>query len=482
MSKRSAFKCLKWRCRRTNTRGAALHRRLAAIAGGRSLHLEPLESRVLLSTILVDSTGDTVAVDGQITLREAILAANTDSAVGDAPAGAGDDVIIFDNSLKGATIALSGSHLSIESGLAIQGHGADELTIDAGGMSRVFTISGGVTASIEGMTITGGVASVGGGIENQGNLTLTAVTITGNAADLNGGGIYNLGDVTVIASTIENNTVAQFHGGAIDNSSGLVVVVNSTISGNQSTQGGAIYTGGGTVILTNSTVHDNTSSFGGGIYILGNATLHNTIVSGNHASNDIEGPLNGASSFNLIGVGGGIANGVNNNQVGVTDPRLGPLMDNGGPTLTHALLSDSPAINAGDDAKATAAGLSTDQRGASRFVDTVDVGAFELAQIDPLPDLLAIEFEVLDLEPLVPGQLFTYRLKVQNQGSADAGRFAVDLYLSKDPDIDPSVDKKIGDFEFISGLAVSMIGGTNPTIQDTLPGPNDPFWIGNGLY
>src|SRR5262249_2915769 len=87
------------------------------------------------------------------------------------------------------------------------------------------------------------------------------------------------------------------------------------------------------------------------------------------------------SSFNLIGTGGagGLADGVNHNQVGVSNPGLGTLADNGGPTKTGALLPRSPAPDAGDDSLADAAGLTTDQRGTGfdRFSGTVDIGAFE---------------------------------------------------------------------------------------------------------
>jgi hypothetical protein len=113
-------------------------------------------------------------------------------------------------------------------------------------------------------------------------------------------------------------------------------------------------------------------------------------------ADDLTGPAASTSSFNLIGNAGssGITNGVNNNQVSA-NPRLGPLANNGGPTLTHALLAGSPALDAGDNTIATNAGLLTDQRGGgfTRIVDgpdadttaTVDVGAFE-AQLS-LPDV-----------------------------------------------------------------------------------------------
>ena len=114
-------------------------------------------------------------------------------------------------------------------------------------------------------------------------------------------------------------------------------------------------------------------------------TLDNTIVAGNFrgapggAADDIAGTVNAASSFNLIGTGGagGLTNGVNGNQVGVTNLGLGALANNGGPTMTIALLAGSPAIDHGSNTFVVAG--ETDQRGLARIVNgTVDIGAFEV--------------------------------------------------------------------------------------------------------
>jgi hypothetical protein len=117
----------------------------------------------------------------------------------------------------------------------------------------------------------------------------------------------------------------------------------------------------------------------------GTLILANTIL-----ADGIGGTVDSASAYNnLIGTddSGGLVNGVNGNQVGV-DPRLDPngLQDNGGPTQTIALLPDSPAINAGDNAlavdPATKQPLWTDQRGFSRIVGfTVDIGAYEVQEV-----------------------------------------------------------------------------------------------------
>src|SRR5205807_1796465 len=125
---------------------------------------------------------------------------------------------------------------------------------------------------------------------------------------------------------------------------------------------------------------------GGGIYNVGTAArVYNTIVAANFGgaapgstAADITGTLDSSSGYNLIGTGGsgGLVNGVNGNQVGVTNLGLGTLANNGGPTQTVALLSGSPALRRGSTVYVTA--VSTDQRGLPRIVGgTVDIGAFE---------------------------------------------------------------------------------------------------------
>jgi hypothetical protein len=121
--------------------------------------------------------------------------------------------------------------------------------------------------------------------------------------------------------------------------------------------------------------------------------LHNTIVADNYVgpspsttADNVGGTVDPSSSYNLIGIGsGGLTNGTNHNQAGVATALLGALKDNNGPTSTHALLYNSPAIDAGDDA-ATGAPLfiNTDQRGRARPADGdltpgthVDIGAYE---------------------------------------------------------------------------------------------------------
>jgi hypothetical protein len=208
--------------------------------------------------------------------------------------------------------------------------------------------------------------------------------------------------VSVNDSTISGNTV----GGGLYNASGSdgsqatgtaasVILIDSTISDNSSAgRGGGIYnTSVGSnsmavVTVNNSSITANVGHGGGGIYndhftLSGttNVKLRSTIVAGNSdtggEADDIATPIDATSSYNLIGTGGsgGLADGTNNNRVGVINPGLGPLADNGGPTQTQTLLAGSPAIDKG---KNFAAGFSfdpgpRDQRGARRPFDFTSI-------------------------------------------------------------------------------------------------------------
>jgi hypothetical protein len=319
----------------------------------------------------------------------------------------------YDAATGSYTILLA-SQLLINRPLAIVGPGANVLIISGNGASRVFEVSAGVFARINGVTITDGHApdgapgQSGGGIENFGVLLLDSDLVSGNTAGTSppgaaggtGGGIENLGILSVYRSAITGNSAgAGGSGGGIDNS-GSVTLVDSTLANNMVPQGagGGLFNAG-LLALVNDTIVGNVAATAAGIFTSGpDATLYNTIVAANHtpagAASDIAGTLDSSlgpdqshSSNNLIGTGGsgGLTNGANANFVGVADPKLAPLSNYGGPTPTIALLASSPALNHGSNALAAAAGLITDQRGFARvFNGVVDIGAYE-AQLPTLP-------------------------------------------------------------------------------------------------
>jgi len=245
-----------------------------------------------------------------------------------------------------------------------------------------------------------------GAIENRsGTVRISDSSFTENSGN-SAGAISNSGGVLEISgSTFAANVASTFSGGAIE-SSGTLRVSNSTFSGNVAGWwGGAIYANSGSAVLRNVTVTGNRVNLdgtgfenGAGIYGGSSAavTLHNTIVVGNlrgagaGVAEDIFGTVSASSSHNIVGTlgfAGGLTNGVNGNMVGTTaaavlDPAL---RDNGGPTLTHAIVPGSLAIDAGADAQAldptpAANPLPYDQRGVGfprRLGSAVDVGAFE---------------------------------------------------------------------------------------------------------
>src|SRR5437870_718980 len=194
-------------------------------------------------------------------------------------------------------------------------------------------------------------------------LTVCYCTFSGNRSSADGGGLDDDGNsLTVTDCTFSGNTAAN-DGGGLQNWKGTLSLRNSTFSSNTAGVGGGGLTIAGPAQVVNCTITANrvTGSAGGGLRN-NNATatgkVFNTVVAGNYqgtsgtTANDITGTLDAGSAFNLIGTGGsgGLSNGVNGNRVGVSDPGLGTLADNGGPTQTIALLPGSPAIDHGGNA------------------------------------------------------------------------------------------------------------------------------------
>jgi hypothetical protein len=187
----------------------------------------------------------------------------------------------------------------------------------------------------------------GGGIYNTsriGDVIVARSTLHRNTASSQGGGIYNIGLLDVINSTLSFNE-ASVDGGGIYNLSTLDVV-NSTISNNMADEnGGGIYNLN-TLHVFNSTIYANGAEMnGGGIVNIGPmVTLANTIVAGSTASEDYFGIGN---NINLVLQGNNIVQDGSVSDVEAVDPLLGPLADNGGPTRTHLPQTGSRAINGG---------------------------------------------------------------------------------------------------------------------------------------
>ena len=311
---------------------------------------------------------------GVSAFEDSIVRSNTAGDAGDSIAGDGGGLLISNGSSRLTDTLVT----------------ANTATDDGGGITLIEAAS----VLLERTTVSSNSSSsFGGGIHaDSSSLTLIESTVSGNSAFASGGGINNeQGTLSVQRSTVHTNT-AGTDGGGIDNFQGTVTVRHSTVSGNQAGRNGAgiVNLADSTIELINATVVDNIAfGLGGGIFSSGVARLGNTIAARNIGfSQDFAGAITSLGN-NLIGIdagNSGVTNGVDGDLVGTFafpfDPLLSDLGDNGGPTLSHRPLADSPVIDAGVD---VAPGQLTDQRGVDRIADgdqdgvsRTDIGAVEI--------------------------------------------------------------------------------------------------------
>jgi predicted outer membrane repeat protein len=306
----------------------------------------------------------------------------------------------------GAGISLALSNLTIEKGVGYTGGGGVDnsgtLTVNKSNFYTNTALSGGAilntgTAKISNTNFSGnspyffGHSASCGAIDNRSTMTITASTFFNNYANNNltsGGAICNGGTLAITRSTFSTNSSQGNnggYGGAIYNYAGTLSVTNSTFSQNSATtSGGAIYSQGGTVQISNSTFGTNPENMGGG-GALSNAgssvLIQNSIVANTANGGNCAGTIT-SDGYNLSS--DATCNFNNTGDLNNTDPKLGPLQNNGGPTQTEALQLGSPAIDAGNPSGCTDSQghlLKTDQRGAPRpdKEDTggCDMGAYE---------------------------------------------------------------------------------------------------------
>jgi hypothetical protein len=273
-------------------------------------------------------------------------------------------------------ITLTGALPAITQNVTITGPGANQLTISGSGSLGVFTTTSGTTVNISGLKISGGnYGSAGGGaINSSGSLTVTGCEFANNSAATAGGAIVAAGSLTVSNSTFTNNSALDGTGGAIDASAGLVLA-NSTFSGNSAfgtgfSAGGAVYAGG-TVTITNNTFYGNTVQNGEGnaIALSGTAeTIDNNLFVNNSGAFTIYDFSSVAIASNNVFYGNSGADcprcATNSNGVDATaNPLSMPLTYYGGLTRTFLPQPGGQAICAGSASLASAASLTTDQRG-----------------------------------------------------------------------------------------------------------------------
>ena len=310
------------------------------------------------ATEVVDSTSDS----GAGSLREAI--ADVD------PGG----TITF-NLTYPATITLTSGELLINKNLTITGPGAADLTISGNNNSRVFNVSGGTTVVIiSGVTIENGLADNGGGIYNEGDLTLNNVTVTNNSTENggtssdggDGGGIYNEGTLTLNDVIVSGNSTGSGgnggngvpmggnggnggsggDGGGIFNS-GTLTLTNTTVSGNSTGSGGDGGHGDDVPLYGDSNGGDGgkggTGGDGGGIFNSDTLTLTNSTVSDNSTG------LGGTGGYGGHG-GGGFDYGRNGGDGadGGNGGDGGGVYNGSTLTLTNSTLSGNSTGSGGD--------------------------------------------------------------------------------------------------------------------------------------
>lgn len=386
------------------------------LGGGIRGFSEPGGELVIVDSDVSDNSGQTSG-PGEVFRGSGIGFLSTDNN----DDGRGDGRFRLERStVSGSTGAFFGGGIYTDgiasiSRSAVTGNSA----VYGGGVNSV-----GNALTISDSTISGNDASaLGGGLFNNVATVIERTTIDGNTA-ANGAGVLNLSSLEITDSTISNNAATSIGGGLYN---GLLIqqnvfvgvfhILSSTISGNQAdTFAGGIFTigdPGSPSTLVHSTVSNNTAdadedgagSAGGFYALLGQLDIDHSILAAN------QGGLGVADlQIDPTGIGGQTANvnvtnsligdnsgngliesstpGLDGNLVGgpvngVIDPLLGPLEDNGGPTMTQALLAGSPAIDTGQAAVLNPPAF--DQRGVPFvrvFGDRIDMGAFE---VQPLP-------------------------------------------------------------------------------------------------
>lgn len=302
--------------------------------------------------ITVTSTADDLATNGNCTLREAIRAANTDAPVDACPAGGGADTIVLPSGFYGLHIGgadedagLSGD-LDILQPLTITGALSVTTIIDGGALDRVFDVhaagvrlahitvqhgysgldGGGILNRAGGLTLDDDTVMLnravgdGGGVLNQGTLTLGTTVMTDNSADNVGGGLANQGMLAFHGGELRHNT-AFLAGGGLYNAGEEALLVGVMVSDNVAIEAAGISNAAGTLMLMASEVAENVATEDGGGGILNRAMLelHDSMLRSNQAhEGDGGGLFNSAGHATLADVrvlgnmsgrrGGGISN------------------------------------------------------------------------------------------------------------------------------------------------------------------------------
>jgi CSLREA domain-containing protein len=370
------------------------------------------------TTIDVTTQTDELNNDGDCSLREALRASNLNTAVDACPAGTGLDTIAIPPGVYNLTLSGAGEDegltgdLDIYDDAIIVGASLTSTILDGQDSDRLFQVTTEVEVQFINLTIQNGfaVGSVygGGGILNgspdalAGTIQVINCLFSQNQAENTGGGLENVGTASLTNVTFFNNQAA--YGGGIFSDGTLVLQGVTLYQNSASGTGGGLDNHTGATLI-NVTFSNNTCDEGGGLFNDGNITMVNVTIANNSTGVANNGTIrsknvifaNSTAGDNCVGhgtytsAGHNLDSGDTCNLNGTGDlvnspPMLGALQNNLGPTLTHALLDGSPAIDAGDNADCPL----QDQRSAYRPADgdedaikVCDIGAYEYAGLFP---------------------------------------------------------------------------------------------------
>jgi predicted outer membrane repeat protein len=356
------------------------------------------------------------------------------------------DSVKFAANVKGTITLFSGPIVCTKPGV-IDGPNSWDLTIHGNNAGRLFQVNQNVAFDFLDLTLTGGREFDGIAVLAAGNTTLRNCRLVGNhlqPSEFSFGGVVR--EVPPATLQLENCTVANnttgFGGGVFSGlgvgAGGTAIVANCTFSGNS---GPGVVSSGTTTIVFNSTFTNNNTAGqdGGGIWHLQGPAivLGSTILAGNLGPADVAGAF-ASQGYNLIGKVGaasGLAHGVNHDRVGTAAspiaPGLGPLLANGGPGETHAVLPGSPALDKGILFRLL------DQRGAARYddpsvaneADGSDIGAYERnpnspVAVDPLPPEASLFLASPRPNPAAGG-VIAFHSRLGSAGAVTLGIFDV---------------------------------------------------------
>ncbi len=358
-------------------------------------------------------------------IRSAIHAANTDSASGDCAAGSGSDTLLLVQYDQRPYYRFSGDvdddtnqsgDLDITSTIIIQGENPTQSVLVGEQLQRAIDVHSGGNLTLNDVAVIGGSppgSGSGGGVarKNSGALLTINRSVLRGGSGYYGGALYAVGSGTLrLDRTSVLDNTASWGGGGIFlslNSGVEAELINVTLSGNRADiYGGGIYVSSSSGLrLRNVTVARNRAFNAGGVYFAGsvNSTavnLANSVLVENINDTGLASDLRcnntnlGARAYTMIGTIEGCSFASFSGIPTSSDARLSPLFDAGAGVPTHALLTGSAAIDAGNPSSANAlvACRATDARGVARSTGC-DLGAFErrfditVDSFDDFPDL-----------------------------------------------------------------------------------------------